>query len=189
MNLIKSFDELEKDYGGWDKFKEVNLPIWNKLAEFIGYKDALILNPRAPIYLLNKIPEGCIKNGKIVPEKSIEFGNFMRENEKTALTDWTPNFNYEQAMRCNDKLLKEGKYNKKEFDYSLSEKGSNGAEHIGMNIMEAKYFGSMYYKNLEAQGKNELEAICNACIEFNDNKINYKKKFSGVMMDDTDKHP
>ncbi|MGV8163127.1 MAG: hypothetical protein ACP5N2_07380 [Candidatus Nanoarchaeia archaeon] len=186
VDFLKMYDlawasEIDKSEENLNAKKEVerHVDIWNKMAEFMEY--GLLIAPNlcrfVPIYFNRKFP-----NGKTTAETNEEL--FASISEYNALADqvlteytkrynideWCPTINFNDAKECEARLLKEGRYNAVNIDYSLSVLGSMGAESVGMNLVAVTYSNSMYHKAIRGEGSNELEAICDACVEFMNNE-------------------
>jgi len=191
-NFVESIKELQgkKEF---EEFVKSNLNLWNKTAEFMGYHNPTMVvagnSSREdycgfPVFFQNSIPEKCFKDGELNQSHPL-FQDFMIEGN--AITSWMPNFNPFQAYQLERKILEKGKYNIKETDYSKSKLGSMGFDKFGLNEIRINYDGSQYYEHLFAKGKTELEAICNAAIQFLD-KDKYFRKTRSVGITDTTKH-
>ncbi len=131
-------------------FLKKNLPIWNKLADFMGY--GIIEIPEKSFLIYSK---------RILGQEELE--NF-KLNGNTRLSDiekelfflnWRPTIDYEQANKCEQKLLEEASYRRSEFIHFSGESAT------------VRYFGSQKGgEGVSGIGKTKIEAICNACINF-----------------------
>ena len=175
--IVKNFGELIGEKFP-EEFVKENLEVWNGTAEFMGYDGPLFLED-IPIYFDGEIPEGLKVN---------DINRFFDKNIEKIVHSWMPNFDLGQAKKIERKLISEGRYNKSSIDYSLSKLGSMGYDHFGINEVRITYHASLNFKDIHGKGNNELQAICDACIKFSNNKSDYKKKWSRVIVNNTDKH-
>jgi hypothetical protein len=210
--FMKNFDlawayEIDKSSENLKGKQEVerHVEIWNKMAEFMDY--GILVAPNLikfiPIYFTRKFPSGkttvFTNEGLFIPEDEFfepGLGYRMIESKVKSeymkmyrIHDWMPTINFNHAKECEARLLQKGKYNIINRDNSYSEQGFLGAKSIGINVVEIDYSGSMHSRDVLGKGKNELEAICDACIRFSENNKNLKREFSGVLLDNTNKHP
>ena len=129
---------------------------WIKLAEFMNFG----------VYDMQEIFGSDFKKVPIFTKEEVDLEKegFMDEIKKLWV-DWEPTENYEQAHECESELLKKTKYVTKVVRYKDSE-------------VEVNYSYDSTHphcENIHATGKNELEAICNACIEFQNRYLNSKQ--------------
>ena len=165
MSLAQESDDDSEEYKLENRIEvERHVKIWNKMAEFMGY--GVLIAPNLcrfiPIYFNRRFP-----SGKTYVETSeglftnVEDYNSFEDYIKTEyvkkyhLDDWAPTLDFNNAKECEAKLLKVGEYQ---------------SVNIKINSREASktiiYFNSISNKNISGTGKNELEAICDACNNF-----------------------
>jgi|GEM_PF-1244719 hypothetical protein len=149
--LVRTISELGVDIGPDSGFVKNNEPIWTNMAKFMGY-DGPLFTLDFPFYVDAKIPEGLTLS-------DLEMENFLHRHGKEIVSDYVPNFNFFQAKQGEQKLMKDGGYGLASVDYQ-------GPEHVVI-----KYGGSTHHSSIEGKGRNELEAICDACIQFNEGKV------------------
>jgi len=91
--------------------------------------------------------------------------------------DWAPTLNFNHAKECEARLLKKGEYNLINA-------------HIESRVVKINYSGSNNFMDITGKGKNELEAICNACINFSEREnIHEVEPASVVAIANTENYP
>ena len=143
-----------------DAFVKENFDKWMKCGEFMGLKDYVFIG-EVPVFLKKEISKEFIVDGKI--KQDMKFSRFMSDNQ---IPNWMPTIYYSQALQIHREILKRGHYKRSTFNYEASAKVSNGAKEIGVDNIILSYLGSSYKRDIVAKGENELEAICNACVKF-----------------------
>jgi hypothetical protein len=174
------FEKLKKEFSNnmtlaWEsdfdvekiKYKievEKHVEMWNKMAEFMGY--GVLIAPNLsrfiPIYFNRRFPSG---NTYVNTEEglftNVEDYNPFEDYIKTeyikefGIDEWSPTIDFNHAKECEALLLKKGKYN-----------SINIKNYLGEMSTRIKYSGSTNNNPIFGEGKNELEAICDACVKF-----------------------
>jgi hypothetical protein len=175
------------------KEMERHVEIWNKMAEFMDY--GILLAPNLirfiPIYFTRKFPNGettVETDDKLFTPEDEYFapGILYRRIESQVkseymkryrIQDWTPTLNFNHAKECEARLLKKGEYN------SINSR-------VGSRFVKINYSGSNNFMDVTGKGKNELEAICNACIKFSEREnIHEIESASAVAIENTYNYP
>jgi hypothetical protein len=173
-NFLKNLDFVLKSDSDPEKMKskieiERHVEIWNKMAEFMDYGvlKAPNLCEFIPIYFNRKFPSGKTyvetNEGLFVNVKDYNSTADYIQTEylkQYHIDEWAPTLNYNHAKECEAKLLEKGSYS------SINLKKSLITFESEETITIINYYGSLYNKNIQGKGKNELEAICDACNNF-----------------------
>ncbi len=151
---------------------ERQVKIWDEMAEFMGY--GVLKAPNLcrfiHFYFNRKFPSGKTyvetDEDLFVEVKDYDaFGDFIKkEYIKKYQIQWEPTLNFNHAKECENRLMKQGNYNKINLSKIFVDLDS------GETTTEIIYSGSINNKKLLGRGRNELEAICDACINFMDRK-------------------
>jgi len=162
-----SIKERIEELGSFEKFIKVELPIINKLAKFMNFEIYPIENQSIPLY--SRITKEELVKTDIYLQL-IKKGYSKEEAHNLALYDyvilnWIPTLNYNQAHLCEQELFKRGGYKNKNLDYTEFEGNCNGRG-FNLDYVTLIYSGSLFNQDLVIIGKDELGAICNACIKF-----------------------
>ena len=129
----------------------------DELARFVDYGVLNLKFRGETIYF--KVPETEKQEKEYKSRGLIDFANKYG-------VDWNPFKNIEDANKCGQKLREIGGYNTVSIDYEYSKEAFNVPERINMGVVRVTFFGSSPFKSIRGEGKDKLEAICNACFEF-----------------------
>jgi len=196
--FMKNFDDAWQVEFDSTKIKgkmkmERHVAIWNKMAEFMDY--GILIAPNLirfiPIYFTRKFPNGetTVETDEKIFTPEEEYyapGILYRRIESQVkseymkryrIHDWAPTLNFNHAKECEARLIEKGKY-------------SSINSHVGSKIVKISYSGSDNFMDIAGKGKNELEAICNACIKFSEREnIHEVEPASAVAIANTDNYP